>query len=202
MNIHSVVSATTSTSSTKRDRREAILEAALELFADKGFDGTAVPEIAERARVGAGTVYRYFESKEAIVNTLYRQHKQALTSSILGRIEPDLPAREQFHVYWQGMATFANDHPNAFRFLELHHHSPYLDDDSRALEQQVVGIASATFEHFRAEQVVKDVPAGIVMAIVHGAFVGMIKAKDGGYLDITPENVDAAEQCVWEAIRR
>ena len=43
---------------------------------------------------------------------------------------------------------------------------------------------------------------GVVMAIVHGAFVGMIKAKDDDYLDLTPHALDAAEQCVWEAVRR
>jgi len=44
------------------DKRETILAAALELFVERGFYGTAVPEIAERAGVGAGTIYRYFES--------------------------------------------------------------------------------------------------------------------------------------------
>ena len=190
------------TASQKRDRRQAVLDAALELFTERGFDGTAVPEIAKRARVGTGTVYRYFESKEAIVNTLYRAHKRALMTSILDRLDPALPARERLRIYWQGMATFAHDHPQAFRFPELHHHSPYLDADSLALEQQAIAIARATFEHLRELQIVKDVPAGVVMAIVHGSFVGMIKARDGGYLDLTPEAVDVAEQCVWEAVRR
>ncbi|MGN6106845.1 MAG: helix-turn-helix domain-containing protein, partial [Kofleriaceae bacterium] len=55
------------------DKREAIIAAALELFVERGFFGTAVPEIAERAGVGAGTIYRYFESNEALVNAIYRQ---------------------------------------------------------------------------------------------------------------------------------
>ena len=59
----------------KVDKREAILQAALELFVERGFYGTAVPEIADRASVGAGTIYRYFESKEALVNAIYRQEK-------------------------------------------------------------------------------------------------------------------------------
>ena len=54
------------------DKREAIMTAALELFVERGFFGTAVPEIADRAGVGAGTIYRYFESKEALVNEIYR----------------------------------------------------------------------------------------------------------------------------------
>ncbi|MEQ9367019.1 MAG: helix-turn-helix domain-containing protein, partial [Leptospirales bacterium] len=54
-------------------KAQAILDASLELFAEKGYDGTAVPLIAEKAGVGAGTIYRYFESKEVLVNILYNK---------------------------------------------------------------------------------------------------------------------------------
>lgn len=48
------------------DKREAILAAALDLFAERTFEGTPVPLIAERAGVATGTIYRYFESKETL----------------------------------------------------------------------------------------------------------------------------------------
>ena len=41
------------------DKREAILQAALDLFGEYGFHGTAVPQIAEKAGVGAGTTPRH-----------------------------------------------------------------------------------------------------------------------------------------------
>ena len=59
----------------ERGQKECILSAALELFAEKGFHGTAVPEIAAKAGVAAGTIYRYFDSKEAMVNAVYQRHK-------------------------------------------------------------------------------------------------------------------------------
>src|SRR5262245_28981195 len=65
------------------DKAEAIMAAALELFIKRGFYGTAVPEIAERAGVGAGTIYRYFESKEALVNAIYRQQKLEFAKLVL-----------------------------------------------------------------------------------------------------------------------
>ena len=52
-------------------KHEAILDAALALFVERGYHGTAVPAIAERAGVAAGTIYHHFESKEQLVNAVF-----------------------------------------------------------------------------------------------------------------------------------
>jgi len=50
--------------SDKTNKRERILAAAKSVFAEKGFAGTAVADIATRAEIGKGTVYEYYKSKE------------------------------------------------------------------------------------------------------------------------------------------
>ena len=54
-------------------------------FAERGYDGTTIPMIAEKAKVGAGTIYRYFENKEALVNSLFSKSMLEL-SEIIKRI--------------------------------------------------------------------------------------------------------------------
>src|SRR5215467_14150395 len=108
------------------DKREAILSAALELFVERGFYGTTVPEIAERAGVGAGTIYRYFESKEALVNELYRDEKRRFMTAVIQGVPVGGPTREIFRVLWMRMAKYAGANPESFVFLELHHHARYL----------------------------------------------------------------------------
>jgi len=60
-----------------RRRKEArpgeILEAALDLFAEKGFAATKLTEVAKRAGVSKGTVYLYYESKEALFKALVKE---------------------------------------------------------------------------------------------------------------------------------
>jgi AcrR family transcriptional regulator len=51
----------------KAERARAILSAARDLFREKGFDQTTTLEIAERAGVGAGTVFKYFPTKDALL---------------------------------------------------------------------------------------------------------------------------------------
>jgi AcrR family transcriptional regulator len=57
----------------KRETRERLLDAALRLMAQKGMEGVAINEITEAADVGFGSFYNYFESKEAIYDTLVKQ---------------------------------------------------------------------------------------------------------------------------------
>jgi TetR/AcrR family transcriptional regulator, fatty acid metabolism regulator protein len=66
MNIHSVPSATA-----VADRRAAILEAATAVFAERGFFGAQVADIARGAGIAAGTVYLYFRSKDEILTSIF-----------------------------------------------------------------------------------------------------------------------------------
>ena len=53
-----------------QERREQILDAAVNVFAKKGFDGANVADIAEAAKVGKGTMYLYFKSKEEVFRAI------------------------------------------------------------------------------------------------------------------------------------
>ena len=192
----------TTTAGRGAEKREAILDAALELFAERGFYGTAVPLVAEKAGVGAGTIYRHFESKEALVNALFQREKASLGAAILKDFPYDKPARQQFRHFWRAQTEYAREHRVAMRFLELHHHGSYLDDKSRALELDILGRARAFFVGTTQQQVTKDLAPELLFAIVWGSFCGMMRAHWDGYMELSMEVIENAENCVWEAIRR
>jgi len=56
----------------KQSTKEKILDAALEVFSEKGFHLATVDEIADQAGVGKGTLYRYFANKETLFNELVK----------------------------------------------------------------------------------------------------------------------------------
>ncbi|MGW0247168.1 TetR/AcrR family transcriptional regulator [Nocardia goodfellowii] len=64
--------------STAGDTRERIVEAAVELFADKGFHGTGVAEIGERANVQRGALYYHIGSKEELLWEILRDYIQLM----------------------------------------------------------------------------------------------------------------------------
>jgi AcrR family transcriptional regulator len=183
------------------DKREAIMTAALELFVERGFYGTAVPEIADRAEVGAGTIYRYFESKEALVNEVYREQKLLFGKLALDDFPTTAPTREQFRVLWMRMAKFAVERPSAFVFLELHHHARYLDTASRTVEQRMLSLFTQVVVTAQARGELKPGDPRVLMGLVMGAFIGVIRGSVDDERPLGEADWKLAEQCMWEAIR-
>ncbi len=179
---------------------EAILDAALTLFVERGFHGTAVPEVAKRAGVAAGTIYHYFDSKEALVNALFRHHKEAIARRVYTTFPAGAPPREQFAAMWRDMTAFALEQPKAFAFLELHHHASYLDAESRAMDQQLKTFAAGVVQLAQATGVFKPMNVTLMLELVFGAFVGMMRAHYEGRLALDEDMLRDAEQACWDAI--
>jgi TetR/AcrR family transcriptional regulator, fatty acid metabolism regulator protein len=77
------------------DRREELLDAAVRVFARKGFRAARVGDIAEEAGVAHGLLYHYFRSKDEVLETIFRDTWQRLVAET-ERIETSgVPLREQ-----------------------------------------------------------------------------------------------------------
>ncbi|RZU45300.1 TetR family transcriptional regulator [Fluviicoccus keumensis] len=187
----------------QQQKQDAILLAALTLFAQKGFHGAAVPDVAKLADVGTGTIYRYFASKEELVNAVFRRAKSILRDTLMeGGFDFALPARTLFHQFWERLTRFADIYPQEFHFLEMQDHLPYLDDESRQIELQVL----LPIWHFcveaRAKGTARAIEPGVLMALIWGAFVGVRKAAYNGYLSLSRESLEQAEEACWAMFAR
>lgn len=182
------------------DMRRKVLDAALRVFAERGYHGAAVPEIATAARVGTGTLYRYFATKEALVNEVYRDAKARLGAALLTDLDLSSPGEAWFSEVWSRLGRFARAEPDAFRFLEMQDHAPYLDEQSRAVELSVLGPLFAAGQQIRAGRPNTPLPVEVAIALVWGAFVGLIKAERLGYLHLDDATLANAGKACWEMV--
>lgn len=182
------------------DRRESILDAALHAFVERGFHGTAIPQIAERANIAAGTIYHYFDSKEALVNALYRSWKSHVSQMVFAKFPQGASVREQFRTMWYVMVEFATKNPTAFAFIELHNHASYLDQESRAVDRTIKEFTAAVIKRAQVEGLVKWLDATVLMELVFGAFIGMLRAYWEKRIVLDEAVIEGAEQACWDAI--
>ena len=153
----------------------AILDAALDLFGERGYGNTPVPQVAACAGVAVGTIYRYFPGKEGVVNALYRRWKRAFAAALVDGVDLDGPPEQVFRDLWQRLALFASAHPDAFAFLETHHHGPYLDAASRALTDAIDVQIMALIERWQSAGAVRAGDPSLLLAQVFGGFVGVVR---------------------------
>jgi AcrR family transcriptional regulator len=75
--------------------RDGILDAAEGVFAERGFQGARMQDIAERARIAVGTVYNHFDEKEDILHALLEERTAGLIAEMSGRDDdpPEFEAR-------------------------------------------------------------------------------------------------------------
>ena len=182
------------------DRRHSILAAALECFVDRGFYGTAMPQIAEKAGVAAGTIYHYFPSKEALVNELYRSWKSEVSRRVFMAFPQGAEAREQFRMMFHEMLRFAKEEPTAFAFIELHNHKSYLDDESLAVDRKIKDFTRMMIELAQAQGEVKPVDPSALMELIFGAFVGLMQAGYEKRIELSDETTAQLEAACWDTV--
>lgn len=147
MNVHSYVLKGGDEMPAVTDKQEQIMKASLELFIERGFDGTTMPMISKRANVGAGTIYRYFDSKEALVNILYQRSLSAFIEKMnTNSPDPKLSIRAYFKHVFYCLVLFTKENPSGLYFLEIDKRSHYLDETSKEKMQHLLHELFLIFE--------------------------------------------------------
>lgn len=184
------------------DKRQDILRATLDLISEHGFHGTPMAMIAERANVGAGTIYRYFENKENLIGELFRELKYDLSTAMLAGFEPDLNFVEKVQKLWSNTLNYCIQHPQEMLFLEQFHSSPYLTAE---VEEESMRVLAPIFEELETAiqtGLVKDLPLEMYYVLTYNFAVSLAKYHVAGKLTVTDEVKEQAFSVVWDALKR
>ena len=101
----------------KRETREAILQAAVRLFGEKGYDGTSIEDLAREAGVGKGTVYGYFQDKSEIFLAFCEEEIDYVFSVLAAGTDPDAPLLEQMMALFLTQFRFVTENREFGRHL-------------------------------------------------------------------------------------
>ena len=108
-----------------KDKREAILQAMLELVAERGFHDAPMSLVATRAGTSAGIIYHYFPSKDELIHALYLHVKAKLGRFLIEGQVIGLSAEQAFKKVWINAYRFYRTHQQEMKFLDQFENSPY-----------------------------------------------------------------------------
>lgn len=136
------------------ERRESIARAAAGLFAQRGYAGTRLEDVAAAAQVTKPIVYRHFESKKALYLALLAKHEKDLPGFLEGMDkarEPDRLAR----AILERWLDYVRENQHAWSMLFRDHSG---DDEIQAMRRQVSLRAREVMAAFIAESSTDGIP--------------------------------------------
>ncbi len=169
------------------DKRNAILDAATRLFAERGLTAAPTSEISKQAGVAEGTLFTYFKTKDDLINALYRDIKLELADAIMS----DFPRKKNVHTrlrhVWDRYVNWGIANPQQRKVLAQLQVSEVLTKESR-------NAGGAPFVEFQAmirdaiEQRVfrNDVP----VELISKSLAALVEAT----IDLTVSNRSKAKQ--------
>lgn len=155
--------------------RQRLIRAALELFTTRGYHDTTTAQIAKKAGIAEGTIYRHFASKQQLVNELYRAGQRWATKIVHeAAMRPDTQgARAQLDAVAQGLIDGAGRDPAVVRIGLLEPLAAVLDDESRKTARDLHVAIERVIAEGKAQGAVRtgavEVWAGVWLAVVSHA---------------------------------
>ena len=101
----------------KRETRRAIIDAAVSLFGEKGFDKTSIEAIARAAGIGKGTIYGYFRAKEDIFLAYCEDEIDYAFGVLAAKSDPQAPVLEQLVILFMSQFRFVTRNREFGRLL-------------------------------------------------------------------------------------
>ena len=182
----------------KPSKRDAILDAMLDVVVERGFHDAPMSLIAERSGASAGVIYHHFASKSEIIQALYEQVRALQRASFFAGYSPQMEAREAFiHVWLNGYRFYRKRH-REMRFLEQYENTGFACPPAEGSPDAQAG---AEFEQrFRPRSqggVLNEWPKEVLKEVTVGTVVRLARQPRK-----VPEPVlrDIAEK-IWEAVR-
>lgn len=187
------------------EKRQEILKAALELITERGFHGAPIADIAERAGVGAGTIYRYFANKDILITELFQALHDKLHAELLAGYDVGRSLRARFFHLNTALLRYFTANPQEFRYLEQYHNSPYGVTFRRGRILGNEGERAPYYVLFKegvAQKVMRDVPLVILFSLTFGPLLAVARDHILGFVvldDLLLEQVVAA---CWDSIKQ
>jgi TetR/AcrR family fatty acid metabolism transcriptional regulator len=185
----------------KQDKRQFLLDAAVRVFARKGYHTCRVGDIAEEAGVAHGLLYHYFSSKEEVLETIFRDTWGLMLSTIESVQEPGEPARESLRkVAAIVLRTWGTD-PDLVRVLVREvTRSPQIQQEIAEVDQAFTLLRGLIVRGQESGEFRADIDPKFGATVFYGALEEVLTGWVMGQLRDGEEDVARAEHTVVEML--
>jgi AcrR family transcriptional regulator len=191
----------TDRSTGQEDKRRLILDAAVRVFARKGYHTCRVGDIAEEAGVAHGLLYHYFRSKEELLETIFRETWRDVLDAVRSVEESDETARDRLAGVAKILLRSWRRDPDLVRVLVREvTRSSHLQQRIDEIDQAFAGLERIIARGQELGEFRADLNPRMVSYVFYGALEEILTGWVLGQLDDGDDQVAVAEQTVIEVV--
>lgn len=184
-----------------KDKREAILNATLELIKDNGFHGTPISLIAKNAGVASGTIYHYFPSKDAIIMALHYRVKTEMVNAMFSERIVNKEYKQQFFDGWINLCKYFINNPSALFFHEQFNSSPYAKIVSKKNAKGSISEFNKFFQLGMDKGYLKKMEYLLIASAVFGCITATAKYHVTGRFGFKNDDLCKVANIIWDGIK-
>jgi AcrR family transcriptional regulator len=156
------------------NKRDRILLAARRLFVNQGFHSTPTSAIASEASVANGTLFHYFNTKEELINTLYKETKRSFFTITTAGVENEKNIKRKVRLLWYNTVKWALNRPQDFLFIQQYSNSPFISQLTQEDISEHIGFYYDLIDQGKEKGTLKDIPTDLMYQLTTYQIYGII----------------------------
>lgn len=181
----------------KPSKRDAILDAMLDIVVERGFHDAPMSLISQRSGASPGIIYHYFSSKEAIIQALYSRIYALKLDAFLTSFDPDRDPGEVFVEIFLSVYHFYRKHQREMRFYELCEHAGFACAPEHAKKDERAATFEKRFSSRSRGGVLKEWPNDVLEEMTLGLVARLARQRKR----IAEPLLREIAQSTWETIK-
>lgn len=183
-----------------QQKKQQILDSAVHLIAKDGFDGLSMQKLAKEAGVAAGTIYRYFNDKQDLLDEVRFHTLKGIADMVQKGVKDSMPIKERFVLIWKNVGLTAttdfDNIINRFQYDSL----PNKRSGCSKLEKELFSKIEHMFNEGKAAGIFKPLDNEILASLTLYVSMALARKHVQGDYHVDEEALNAAIEASWDAI--
>ena len=185
----------------QEERRRQILQAAVRTFAERGYHAARVSDIAKEAGVAYGLVYHYYESKETLLEAIFKETWGAMLDTVRAVEQLDEPASERVRKVTEIILRTWKRDPDLVRVLVREvTRSARVQEEAEEIDLAYQALQRIVEQGQKNGEFRTDLDARVTATIWYGALEEVLTGWAFGQLPDRDDDVTRAEHTVTELV--
>jgi TetR/AcrR family transcriptional repressor of multidrug resistance operon len=200
MNVHSLVMEIMTTHA-PQDKRQQILSAAEKLIAEVGFQGLSMQKLAKEAGVAAGTIYRYFDDKDHLIDDVRVLVTQRVADAVQEGVDDSDPIKQRYRTMWLNIWNLAGTNLAAIKNRVQYDSLPITNSlNFRELEREMFAQVELLFNEGKEQGLFKPLNNEVLGGLSLAASVSLARKHSLGFYQLDEAELESAIEASWDAI--